>query len=71
MSDQHEEILKAIAEVQESADSAASYASEERVPLEVLNRFDDLSRDLREALKRLDNIERHMGIVPPEELEDE
>ena len=70
MADEHEEVMKALAAVQDSADSAAAFASEEKVPLEIRDALDDLRSDMHEALKRLDNIERHMGIVPPDELED-
>lgn len=71
MSTEHEQIMKALAKVQDAADSAASYASEEKVPLEIRDALDYLCQEMQETLKRLDNIERHMGIVPHEELEDD
>lgn len=71
MSTEHDEIMKALKRIQDSADSAASYASEDRTPLEIRDLLDDVKADLRETLKRLDNIEHHMGIVPHDELEDE
>ena len=68
MSAEHDEIMGALKAVQDSADTAAINASEEKFPLEMRDLLDGLSNDMREALKRLDNIESHMGIVPSEDL---
>ncbi|HRV59326.1 MAG TPA: hypothetical protein P5138_01730 [Solirubrobacterales bacterium] len=71
MSAEHDEIMRALKAIQDSAEMAAANSGEDPMTSEMRNAFGDLRAGLDEALKRLDNIENHLGIVPNDELEDE
>lgn len=71
MGTEHDEIMQALNRISDSAEMAAANSGEDPMNSEMRNAFRDLQVGVDEALKRLDNIENHLGIVPNDELEDE